>query len=83
MKGWVELGGIVSALTKNGDIIARSQQALPKKCQDPRVFFVPCTIGDYIFVVAMSGLGSLINVMTTSIYKSLNFVDLEPTRMII
>ncbi|RDX94936.1 hypothetical protein CR513_22612, partial [Mucuna pruriens] len=32
MKGRVELGGIVSVLTRNDDIIAESQQALQKNC---------------------------------------------------
>ncbi|RDX79251.1 hypothetical protein CR513_40358, partial [Mucuna pruriens] len=31
----------------------------------------------------MLDLGALINVMSTSIYKSLNFGDLEPTRLTI
>ncbi|RDX82141.1 hypothetical protein CR513_37107, partial [Mucuna pruriens] len=44
MKGGVELGGIVSALTKNDEVVAKSHQTLPKKCQDPRIFSVPCTI---------------------------------------
>ncbi|RDX78080.1 hypothetical protein CR513_41697, partial [Mucuna pruriens] len=47
MKGSVEVGGIVSTLTKNEDFTARAQQALLKKCQDPRIFSVPCTIGDF------------------------------------
>ncbi|RDX89958.1 hypothetical protein CR513_28242, partial [Mucuna pruriens] len=32
MKGGVELGGIVSALTKNDNLIVGTRQALPKKC---------------------------------------------------
>ncbi|RDY08747.1 hypothetical protein CR513_06977, partial [Mucuna pruriens] len=44
MKGGVELGGIVSALTRNDDIIARLQQALRKKCRDPRIFCLIVTI---------------------------------------
>ncbi|RDX78194.1 hypothetical protein CR513_41559, partial [Mucuna pruriens] len=80
MKGEVELGGIVSALTRNGEFTAGAQQALPKKCQDPRIFSIPCTIGDCTFVDAMLDIGALINVMPTSIYKSFNFGDLEPTR---
>ncbi|RDX97548.1 hypothetical protein CR513_19668, partial [Mucuna pruriens] len=83
MKGSVELGGIVSALTRNEDFTTGAQQALPKKCRDPIIFSVPCTIGDYTFPDAMLDLGALINVMPTSIYKSLNFSDLEPTRMTI
>ncbi|RDX87876.1 hypothetical protein CR513_30602, partial [Mucuna pruriens] len=35
------------------------------------------------FVDAMLDLGASINVMPTSVYKSLNFGDLEPTRMTI
>ncbi|RDY04565.1 hypothetical protein CR513_11708, partial [Mucuna pruriens] len=71
----------VSTLTKNDAIITRSQQDLQKKCQNPKIFYVPCTIGDCIFPDAMLDLGTSINVMPTSIYKSLNFGDLEPTGM--
>ncbi|RDX72176.1 hypothetical protein CR513_48378, partial [Mucuna pruriens] len=83
MKGSVEVGGIVSALTRNEDFIVGAQQALPKKCRDPKIFSVPCTIGDCAFVDAMLDLGASINVMPISIYKSLNFGDLEPTGMTI
>ncbi|RDY03525.1 hypothetical protein CR513_12889, partial [Mucuna pruriens] len=48
MKGGVEVGGIVSALTRNKDFPAGAQQELPKNCRDPRIFSVPCTIGDCI-----------------------------------
>ncbi|RDX63145.1 hypothetical protein CR513_58462, partial [Mucuna pruriens] len=72
MKEGVELGGIVSALTRNDDIIAGTRKARPKKCRDPGIFFVPCIIGDCTFADAMLDLGALINVMPTSIYKSLN-----------
>ncbi|RDX74451.1 hypothetical protein CR513_45809, partial [Mucuna pruriens] len=82
MKGSVEVGGIVSALTGNKDFTVGAQ-ALPKKCRDPRIFSIPCTIGDYTFTDAMLDLGASINVMPTSIYKSLNFGDLEPTGMTI
>ncbi|RDY02038.1 hypothetical protein CR513_14557, partial [Mucuna pruriens] len=83
MKGGVELGGIVSALTRNDDLTAGTRQTLPKKCRDPRIFSIPCTIGDYTFADAMLDLGASINVMSTSIYKSLNYGDLEPTGMTI
>ncbi|RDY10087.1 hypothetical protein CR513_05447, partial [Mucuna pruriens] len=56
-------------------------QSLPKKCRDPKIFSVPCTIGKCTFANAMLDLGASINVMPTSIYKSLNFSDLEPTGM--
>ncbi|RDX87812.1 hypothetical protein CR513_30674, partial [Mucuna pruriens] len=59
----------------------KAQQALPKKCRDLRIFSLPCTIGDCTFADAMLDLEASINVMPTSIYKSLNFGDLEPTGM--
>ncbi|RDY12845.1 hypothetical protein CR513_02310, partial [Mucuna pruriens] len=77
MKGEVELGGIVSSLTRN-EVVARLKLTLPKKCRDPRIFFVPCIIGECAFADAMLDLGASINVMPTSIYISLNFGDLEP-----
>ncbi|RDY07803.1 Retrovirus-related Pol polyprotein from transposon 17.6, partial [Mucuna pruriens] len=83
MKREVESGGIVLALTQNDEFTTGVQQALPKKCRDPRIFSVPCTIGDCTFVDAMLDLGASINVMPTSIYKSLKFGDLEPTGMTI
>ncbi|RDY14454.1 hypothetical protein CR513_00473, partial [Mucuna pruriens] len=83
MKGGVELGGIVSALTRNDNLTAGTRQALPKKCRDLGIFSVPCTIGDCTFADAMLDLGASINVMPTSIYKSLNCGDLEPTGMTI
>ncbi|RDX84232.1 hypothetical protein CR513_34747, partial [Mucuna pruriens] len=83
MKGGVELGGIVSTLTRNDDIIVGSQQVLPKKCRDPEIFSITCTIGNYNFVDAMLDLGASISFMPTSIYKYLNFGDLKPTMMTI
>ncbi|RDX73286.1 hypothetical protein CR513_47135, partial [Mucuna pruriens] len=41
MKGGMKLGGIVSAQTKNENLIADARQAPPKKCRDPRIFSVP------------------------------------------
>ncbi|RDY05753.1 hypothetical protein CR513_10393, partial [Mucuna pruriens] len=52
MKGSMEVGGIVLALTRNEEFTAGAQ-ALPRKCRDPRIFSVPCTIGDCTFVDAM------------------------------
>ncbi|RDX77632.1 hypothetical protein CR513_42210, partial [Mucuna pruriens] len=54
-----------------------------KKCRDPRIFSIPCTIGNCTYADAMLDLGASINVMPTSIYKSLNFGDLEPAGMTI
>ncbi|RDY05001.1 hypothetical protein CR513_11204, partial [Mucuna pruriens] len=73
MKGSREFGGVVSALTKNDST----------KCRDPGIFSVQCTIGGCTFADAMLDLGASINIMPASIYKSLNFGDLEPTGMTI
>ncbi|RDY10702.1 hypothetical protein CR513_04736, partial [Mucuna pruriens] len=75
------VGGIVSA-SKNEDFTA-GVQLLPKKYRDLGIFSIPCTIGEYTFANAMLDLGASINVMPTSIYKALNFGDLEPTGMTI
>ncbi|RDY08195.1 hypothetical protein CR513_07614, partial [Mucuna pruriens] len=45
------------------------------------IFTVPCTIDDRTFTDAMLDLRVSINVMPTSIYKSINLGDLEPTGM--
>ncbi|RDY00910.1 hypothetical protein CR513_15821, partial [Mucuna pruriens] len=74
MKIGMELGGIVSVLTRNKDFTVGAQRALPKKCRDPEIFSVPCTIGNCTFVDAMMDLGASINVMPISIYKSLNLL---------
>ncbi|RDX87071.1 hypothetical protein CR513_31509, partial [Mucuna pruriens] len=61
IKEAVEIGGIVSALVKHEGASASLQQILPKKCQDPGIFAVPCTINNHMFVDAMLDLGALIN----------------------
>ncbi|RDX82279.1 hypothetical protein CR513_36942, partial [Mucuna pruriens] len=76
IKGSREIGGVVSALTKNEELTAGTSRALPRKCRDPGIFSVPCTIGDYTFADTMLDLGASINV-------PLNFGDLEPTEMTI
>ncbi|RDX63182.1 hypothetical protein CR513_58415, partial [Mucuna pruriens] len=83
MKGRKEIGGVVSALTRSEEFTTGTSRGLPKKCQDPRIFFVPCTIGECTFADAMLDLGASINVMPTSIYRSLSFGDLDPTGMTI
>ncbi|RDY07557.1 hypothetical protein CR513_08305, partial [Mucuna pruriens] len=77
-----KIGGVVSALTRNEEFTT-GPLALPKKCRDPGIFSVLCTIGKCTFADAMLDLGASINVMPASIYRSLNFGDLEPTGMTI
>ncbi|RDY00310.1 hypothetical protein CR513_16515, partial [Mucuna pruriens] len=83
LKGGVEMGGVVIALIKSEDVTVGSQQVLPKKCRDLNIFSIPCTISKCTFADAMLDLGASINAMPSSIYKSLNVGDLEPTGMII
>ncbi|RDX63031.1 hypothetical protein CR513_58581, partial [Mucuna pruriens] len=79
IKGSKEVGGVVSALMKN-ETITTGAPTLPKKCRDPRIFSVPCTIGECTFADAMLDLGGAsINVMPASIYRSLNFAMKHPT----
>ncbi|RDY04338.1 hypothetical protein CR513_11966, partial [Mucuna pruriens] len=63
MKGGVELGGVVSALIIN-EVAVGSHKTLPKKCRDPRIFSIPCTIGECTFVDAMLDLGASISVIS-------------------
>ncbi|RDX80652.1 hypothetical protein CR513_38769, partial [Mucuna pruriens] len=79
----MEIGGVVSALTRNEEFTIGTSQALSKKFRDPEIFSIPCIIGECTFVDAMLDLGASINVMPASIYKSLNFGDLESTGMTI
>ncbi|RDX93498.1 hypothetical protein CR513_24226, partial [Mucuna pruriens] len=83
IKGSREIGGLVSALTRNEEFTIGTSQPLPKKCRDPGIFSIPCTIGKCTFADAMFDLGASINVILVSIYRSLNFGDLEPIGMII
>ncbi|RDY00128.1 hypothetical protein CR513_16726, partial [Mucuna pruriens] len=82
IKGSMEVGGVVSALTRN-ETSTTGAKTLPKKCRDPGIFSVPCTIGECTFADAMLDLGASINVMPASIYRALNFGDIEPTGMTI
>ncbi|XP_061366904.1 uncharacterized protein LOC133310041 [Gastrolobium bilobum] len=52
-------------------------QPMPKKCQDPGTFTIPCIIGNSIFHDCMLDLRASINVMPESVYKSLG---LDPSR---
>ena len=68
----------VSTLIQGKNIVAIAPSTLPQKCKDPGTFSVPCTIGDCTFTDAMLDLGASINVMHTSVYKSLHLCDLKP-----
>ncbi|RDX72651.1 hypothetical protein CR513_47824, partial [Mucuna pruriens] len=82
LKKGAEVGGVLSAFIQK-EVTVETKPALPRKCRDSGIFSVPCTIGGCTFVDAMLDLGASINVMPTSIHKSLNFGDLEPTGIVI
>ncbi|RDX62846.1 hypothetical protein CR513_58785, partial [Mucuna pruriens] len=77
-KGAVKIGGVLSTLVKHENTSA--QRILPKKYQDLGIFVVPCPIGSCTFTDAMLDLEESINVMPTSIYKSLNLRYLRVNR---
>ncbi|RDX64395.1 hypothetical protein CR513_57059, partial [Mucuna pruriens] len=63
--------------------IGGAPQALLKKCRDPWNLLCPMHHWRMNFVDAMLDLGASINVMPASIYRALNFGDLEPIGMTI
>jgi len=77
------MGKNVSSLIQSKNVVSIPPSTLPQKCKDPSTFIVPCTIGDYTFTDAMLDLGVLINVMPTSVYRSLHLGDLKPTDVVI
>ncbi|XP_073151875.1 uncharacterized protein [Henckelia pumila] len=70
----VELGENVSAVV---------QRKAPKKCKDPGMFSIPCKIGDVQLDTTMLDLGVSINVMSYSVYASLNYGPLTETAIVI
>ena len=59
------------------------QRKLPPKCADPGMFSISCGIGNTKIRDAMLDLGISINVMSKSIYDSLNLEPLKETEIII
>ncbi|XP_024043137.1 uncharacterized protein LOC112099864 [Citrus clementina] len=59
------------------------QKKLPHKCKDPSMFTIPCKIGSVRVEKVMLDLGASINVMSRSIYSSLNVGRLKETGVII
>ncbi|CAN6585777.1 unnamed protein product [Malus baccata var. baccata] len=59
------------------------QRKLPIKCKDPGSFTIPYVIGNTRFENAMLNLGASINVMTYSIYASMNLGELKKDGVII
>ncbi|XP_071900943.1 uncharacterized protein [Coffea arabica] len=65
------------------NVSAILQRKLPPKCGDPGMFTIPCKIGGTPIRKAMLDLGASINVMSKTIYASLNLGPLKGTGIII
>ncbi|CAN6554084.1 unnamed protein product [Malus baccata var. baccata] len=65
------------------NVSAILQCKLPPKCKDPGSFTIPCVIGKTRFESAMLDLGASINVMSYSIYASMNLGELKNDGVII
>ncbi|KAJ9129796.1 hypothetical protein P3X46_035244 [Hevea brasiliensis] len=72
--GRINVGENVSALI---------QWKLPPKCKEPGSFSIPCKISDSRFEGAMADLGASINVMSNSVFQTLNLGPLKETSVII
>ncbi|RDX88870.1 hypothetical protein CR513_29479, partial [Mucuna pruriens] len=81
-KGDVDVERNVSKLIKSEQVSILIQLAMPKKCSNPGTFFVPCTIGKCYFD-AMLDFDASINVMPSSVYRSLRLGALELTCIVI
>ncbi|KAJ9173939.1 hypothetical protein P3X46_017022 [Hevea brasiliensis] len=65
------------------NVSALIQQKLLPKCKDPGSFSIPCRIGDSKFERATADLGASINVMSNSVFQTLNLGPLKETSVII
>ncbi|KAL0445699.1 UNVERIFIED_CONTAM: hypothetical protein Slati_1697800 [Sesamum latifolium] len=74
-------GNVRVSMGKN--VSAILQQKLPTKCNDPGMFSIPCKIGLIGIKRAMCDLGTSINVMPLTIFKSLNVDPLRETGVVI
>ncbi|XP_074306031.1 uncharacterized protein LOC141641260 [Silene latifolia] len=59
------------------------KRSLPKKCGDPEMFTIPCSIGKESFTHAMLDLGASINVMPYTLYETLGLSPLNKTDVVI
>ncbi|RDX98443.1 hypothetical protein CR513_18630, partial [Mucuna pruriens] len=53
LKEGAEVGGVLSMFIQK-EVTVGTKSALPRKCRDPGIFSIPCTIGNYTFADAMS-----------------------------
>ncbi|XP_050875009.1 uncharacterized protein LOC127078612 [Lathyrus oleraceus] len=77
----VNVGRNVSAFIQPN--VSALTQTMPQKCKDPRIFTIPCTIGDSKFENCMLNLGAFINIMPTSVYNNFDLGPLHNTGLTI
>ncbi|XP_042463927.1 uncharacterized protein LOC122046995 [Zingiber officinale] len=70
-------------LISMGKNVSALIQPVPKKCENPGVFTVPCEIGSCVFEDAMLDLGASINVMPKSVFQTLGIGPLQQTGVVI
>ncbi|XP_047148348.1 uncharacterized protein LOC124820652 [Vigna umbellata] len=58
-------------------------QQLPPKFKDPGSFTIPCTLGELEVGRALIDLGASINLMSLSMFKRIEGLELKPTRMVL
>nr|GFA88583.1 reverse transcriptase domain-containing protein [Tanacetum cinerariifolium] len=56
---------------------------LPEKLGDPRRFLIPCDFSEFDNCLALSDLGTIINLMPLSIWKKLRLPTLNDTKMVL
>ena len=64
-------------------VLAVLQHKVAKKCRDPGMVTIPCTIGETKIERAMLDLGASINVLPYSLYKELDIGPLHEMGIII
>ncbi|KAL7585219.1 uncharacterized protein LOC111909842 [Lactuca sativa] len=68
-------------LEKNISLIL--QKGLAPKCKDPRIFSIPCKLGDLNFPKVVLDLGASVNVLPYSVFEKLKMRTLQKTGTII
>ncbi|GKA73269.1 zinc finger, CCHC-type containing protein [Tanacetum coccineum] len=69
------------ALGKNGSVFIQGE--MPKKMKDPRVFNLPCKLGDSKPFDTLANLGSCVNLIPLYLFKTLNIGILEETENVL
>ncbi|GKE19321.1 MAK10-like protein [Tanacetum coccineum] len=64
-------------LDKNGSTFVQGE--IPAKMEDPRLFALPCRLGDSKPLDTMADLGSCVNIIPLYLFKNLNIELLEET----